>query len=202
MVYVECVLTCAQKGSTVRPVHVDVTDPFYSPFVLDTLADHWLFGNYDFKVAEVNNGMIIINSRHALRKGKDGLVPSHQTFRIHEDDGLVMCHLIVYKAALMIRDETLGMSAIGKFRVALYQVKSARVLVNLVKQAFRAEFCNLDTDYVVRNLIVNHACLWDNVWTEEGCLEYLVLFEEVPEFARMLKEMEHQAYAEKSTTLP
>lgn len=170
-----------------------VEDPLLNPLILDTAVRHWLRGDYDFDVSEHNNDDIIINLRHACTSGKDGRVPSKRTFSVPKDCGLVMADMMVYTGAKKLGDETLADHAFNKFKIALSQSQNVMVLINLVKAAFGSDYHEFDTDYKMRNLIANWEHVWDEVWTGTGNAQYFHLWMEVPEFGRMMKEIEHQA---------
>lgn len=169
-------LTHSQRDVKSRPKHLALVHDGITPWMMDAMVHHWIFGDYDFDISKGRKGETLLSLREGTTKGP------------YATDGLTMAHMQVYLGAKLLGDEILSQTALGKFMAVLSQNKDVKTLISLVKIAFATGFAKHDGEFSVRSLLVTHTYVWDKVWLSEESREYVRLKKETPAFAQMLKE--------------
>ncbi|KAJ4351247.1 uncharacterized protein N0V89_006586 [Didymosphaeria variabile] len=156
------------------------------PIAIDMALDHWHFGDYEFQIEDNNDeGALNVTMKHT-RTGRNYLISAN----------IVVLHIVVHDGAMTLGDKNLAHTAFAKLQQAFCQVSDIGVAEAVVDLVFETFIADRDEDFRLRSLVVTWAHIWEKRWMKNTPKRYLRLIEDIPEFARMIKEAEYESKGE------
>ncbi|KAL1592743.1 hypothetical protein SLS60_011159 [Paraconiothyrium brasiliense] len=157
------------------------------PIAIDMALEHWYSGNYEFQIEDNDEGSDTF--KRIMKRARPGGyydVPRN----------IIQLHIVVYNGAIALGDKNLAHTAFSKVQQAIYQVSDIAVAEAVVDFVFETDISDCDTDFRLRSLVVTWAYTREEQWMKSTPGRYLHLIEQIPEFARMIKEAQYQSRGE------